>query len=443
MTSPPMAPSAIGHQQRFLVMTLRTASRSLPQMLARRLPFFYGWTILGSVCCAGFARAGGAVAPLSVFVEPMTRHFGWSRAALSGAVSLGGVLAALSAPALGRVLDRHGARAVLCGAVLCTGLADLGLSLTNSLLMFYVLFCIARGCFGGPFDLGIYGAVNNWFVARRTFATAIATAAQMAGLVCLPLIAEAGMRHGGWRAGWLAAGAAVLAVGLLPAWLLLVRAPEDIGLRPDQAAPVATGLAAPIAEPAFTRAEALRTPAFWLLSLFTLFAYPVQAGVSLHQAPFLIERGLPPGIAAAVVSVFSLGSGVASLGFGFFPRSLPVRYALTLVGALELSGILLMLGVHTPLHAFIAGATFGCGVGGLLTMLPIAWADYFGRRSFGAIRGLALTVQVLAQAAGPLLSGVLRDRTGSYNLSLTCFATLSGLAMVAALLGRPPSAPVR
>ena len=65
------------------------------------------------------------------------------------------------------------------------------LSLTGSLLMFYLLFCIARMNFAGPFDLGIYGAVNNWFVARRALATSIATLAQMAGLVALPLIAQA------------------------------------------------------------------------------------------------------------------------------------------------------------------------------------------------------------------------------------------------------------
>ena len=119
-------------------------TRRLPLLLSRRLPFFYGWVILGSVCCAGFARAGGGVAPLSIFVEPMTRHFGWSRTAISGAVSLGGLLAALTAPRLGRILDRYGARAVLCGAVLCTGLADTALSLTNSLVVFYLLYCIAR-----------------------------------------------------------------------------------------------------------------------------------------------------------------------------------------------------------------------------------------------------------------------------------------------------------
>ncbi|HUB44996.1 MAG TPA: MFS transporter, partial [Acetobacteraceae bacterium] len=307
------------------------STRAIPLRLTRRLPFFYGWVILGCVCCAGFSRQGGAVSTLTIFVEPMTRQFGWSRTAISGAVSLGGLLAALSAPALGRLLDRQGARAVLCWAILLTGLANVGLSAAGSLLTFYALFCIARMNFAGPFDLGIYGAVNNWFVARRSLTTAIATLAQMLGLVVLPLIAQFGIALGGWRAGWLAVGFAVLAVGLVPTWFLLVGAPEEIGLVPDRHITPAGGSTALPPEPSFTRAEALRTPAFWLLTLFTLLAYPVQAGVSLHQAPFLIERGLSPVIAASVVSMFSLMSSAASLAFGFFPRSLPVRYALALI----------------------------------------------------------------------------------------------------------------
>ena len=135
----------------------------LPRWLIPRLPFFYGWVILGCACCAGLSRQGGAVATLSVFVAPMTGEFGWSRTAISGAVSLGGILAALASPSLGRMLDREGARLVLCAAVLTTGLANMALSLTVSLPMFYVLFCVARLNFAGPFDLGIYGAVNNWF----------------------------------------------------------------------------------------------------------------------------------------------------------------------------------------------------------------------------------------------------------------------------------------
>jgi sugar phosphate permease len=414
---------------------------ALPRLLVHRLPFFYGWIVLGCACCAGFSRQGGAVSTLSIFVEPMTRDFGWSRTALSGAVSLGGVLAAMSSPVLGRVLDRRGARLVLCLAVLLTGTADMLLSLTSSLLMFYLLFCVARMNFAGPFDLGIYGAVNNWFVTHRARATAIATLAQMAGLVTLPLIAQAAILHDGWRAGWLAVGAAVLVIGFVPNWLLMVRRPEDLGLIPDRRTIAhAAPLAARRAEPNYSRAQALRTSSFWLLCLFTLFAYPVQAGVSLHQAPFLIERGLSPTIAAAIVSTFSLMSGVASLGFGFVPRSVPIRYALSLSGFALCVGTLIMLGVHSPLHGFIGGAIFGIGIGGLLTLLPIAWADYYGRVSYGAIRGIALSIQVMAQASGPLLSGILRDWSGSYDISLRCFAVLSGLSVVAALLARQPRA---
>jgi len=138
-------------------------TRDLPNRLQHRLPFFYGWVVLACVCCAGFARQGPAVATLSIFIEPMTDEFGWSRTAMSVAVSIGGILAALASPVLGPIQDhRYGARRMLCAAVLVTGVAAMLLSLTQSLLIFVLLFCVARMAFAGPFDLGIYGAVNSW-----------------------------------------------------------------------------------------------------------------------------------------------------------------------------------------------------------------------------------------------------------------------------------------
>lgn len=415
----------------------------LPRWLIPRLPFFYGWVILACACCAGLSRQGGAVATLSVFVAPMTHEFGWSRTAISGAVSLGGILAAIVSPVLGRFLDREGARIVLCAAVLTTGLANMALSLTVSLPMFYLLFCVARLNFAGPFDLGIYGAVNNWFVARRSFASSIATVGQMAGLITLPMIGSLAMVEGGWPAGWMAIGVTVLVVGFVPVFLLMVRAPEDVGLRPDGGVAPAAVAGGPIrSEPAFTRAGALRTRSFWLLSLFTLLAYPVQAGVSLHQAPFLLERGLGTTSAAAIVSYVSLMSAISSFGMGLLPRRITTHWKLAATGVLLCTATVLYQSVHGTAGGYLAGTFFGLGIGGLLIMVPVAWADYFGRRSYGAIRGIALTVQVLAQASGPLLSGVLRDATGGYETSLLCFTVLAGLSVLAALLATPPKAKI-
>jgi sugar phosphate permease len=416
----------------------------LAALLAARLPIFYGWVVLGVLCAAGFARQGPAVATLSVFVEPLTREFGWSRTALSGAVSLGGVLAAVVAPWIGPVLDRQGSRLVLCAAVLVNGAALMLLALTPSLLVFYLLFCLARMIWAAPYDLGIYGALNNWFVRRRAFASSVATLAQQFGLVAMPLVAQVAMLRAGWPAGWLAIGALTLVVGFVPTWLFLARRPEDLGLLPDGRAgrpPAAALRPSPevASEPTFSRRQALGTASFWLLLLYTALVYPVQAGVSLHQAPYLIERGIDATLAATIVSTFSLMSAAASVVCGLLPRKVQMRWWLAATGVILLLSILLMLDVETAPQGFLAAGIFGFAIGAVLTLLPIAWADYFGRAHYGAIRGIALSAQVLAQATGPLLSGGLRDLTGNYLSSLQCFAALAGLSIVAALLARRPA----
>ncbi|MBX3498779.1 MAG: MFS transporter [Alphaproteobacteria bacterium] len=400
------------------------------------MPFFYGWVVLGCVCLAGFARQGPSVAVLSIFVTPMTEHFGWSRTAIAGAVSVGGVLAAVISPIIGPMLDRQGARLVLTLAVLFSGIACMGLSLIQSLPVFYLVFCFARMIWAGPFDLGLYGALNAWFVAHRAFVTSIATVAQLGGLIALPLIAQFAIGAGDWRDGWIAVGATVLIVGFVPSWLLLVRRPEDVGLVPDRLA--SAGTAATPAEPRFSRVQAMRTPAFWLLSLYTVLVYPVQAGVSLHQVPHLIERGISPLVAASVVGVFSSLSAVATIGFGYLARRGPIRYSMALAAILLAAGSLGLIWVHGAWAAYLAAGAFGMGIGGVLTLLPIAWADYFGRESYGAIRGVALSLQVLAQAVGPVLSGMLRDGSGDYVRSLIVFGTLSALAVLAALAAQRP-----
>jgi cyanate permease len=214
-----------------------------------------------------------------------------------------------------------------------------------------------------------------------------------------------------------------------------------VGLHPDGAAPATgdAGLPVPAArEPDFSRGQALRTAAFWLLLAYTVLVYPIQAGISLHQAPHLIERGIAPAIAATIVSTFSLMSAAASLTCGLLPRRLPIRYPLAAIGLFLTISPLLMKGITSPTAAYLAAALFGFGVGGILTLLPIAWADYFGRANFGAIRGIALSAQVIAQAIGPLISGGFRDWTGNYQASLTVLAALGALSVVAALATRRP-----
>jgi len=118
----------------------------------------------------------------------------------------------------------------VCTAVLVNGVALLLLSLTGSLLHFYLLFLLARMNWAGPFDLGIYGALSNWFVRRRHFRDPRSRPGQQAGLVAMPLIARSRCCRG-WRAGWLAIGAVTL-LDAVCAGVASWAPAEDLGSRP-------------------------------------------------------------------------------------------------------------------------------------------------------------------------------------------------------------------
>lgn len=410
------------------------------QNLPERVPFFYGWVIVGCAVCAAFARQGSAVATLSVFISPMTTEFGWSRTALSGAVSAGGVLAALTAPTVGRWVDNHGPRVILSVSAVVIALAALALSQVTTLIGFYIAFAIARLTFASPFDIGISGSMANWFLRLRARAMSYITLSYTLGLAAMPMAAQATMNVFDWRMAWVTIAVLVLVIGALPNFLFMRRRPEDYGLVPDgaQASPAQSRADGARPEPRYTRAQALRTPSLWLLMGFSAFLFPCQAGISLHQAPHLIESGLSPTVAAAIVSTYSIVAAISGLGYARLVRVLAIRHCLSLAAMAIAVSAVAMLDVTTFAQAFVAAAAFGIGIGGLLTLLPVAWADYFGRLNFGAIRGITLPVQVCSQAIGPILAGVLYDATGSYKLSLMTFGVLAVIAAVFAFFARPP-----
>ena len=411
--------------------------------LARRLPFFYGWVIVGCTMSSSVVRQTAAVATLSIFLVPMTDEFGWSRTGISGAVSLGGVLGALVAPFVGPLFDRHGSRALLVASAVAVSACCVALAGTQGLLWFYVAFGISRMMFSAPFEIGTTSAITKWFVRRRARAMSLLIMSTGVGLTILPLVVAAAIAIAGWRVGWLTLAVVAIVFGVIPQWLLLVRRPEDIGLEPDGtragAEPASSARFGGAGETNFTRTQALRTPTLWLLMTYTLLVFPVQAGVSLHQAPHLIERGIAPTIAATIVSTFSLSGALSSLVFGYLGDRVPVRAALAGSAALLALGAITMRGVEGPLLGYASAMLFGAGIGGILTMIPVAWANYFGRAHFGAIRGITLPAQVGGQAMGPLAAGVLHDLTGSYASGLAAFAVLSLLAAGVALVTPAPA----
>ena len=395
------------------------------------------------------ARPVMAVATLSVFVVPMTDEFGWSRAQFSGAVSLGALFGLLVSPFAGRLIDRYGSGVLLSASSAVVGLCAIGLSLTSPIWSFYALYVPGRAVFSSPLELGTSTAVSNWFIRRRPMGLAYMGIIQGIGLTIFPVIAQVLIDGWGWRTAWLAVGIFTLSTGIIPMLLLMARRPEDMGLEADPekgrrtvpTSDVAASGAPPSAtntESNYTVRQALATRAFWLLAIFSVFGFVVQAGISLHQVPHYIGQGVPTHLAALTASTFAFGQVPGGVFWSFWARRVPLRVLLS-VAAATMSVGAIGTGFSSSLSTGIPmGFLLGVGVGGIHLLLRLTWADYYGRLHLGSIRGLTLPAQIGGQAIGPIIAGFMYDSTGGYETPFTAFGIIVAFAAVMVLTATPP-----
>ena len=445
------------------------------------MPFYYGWVIFSIGALASYSsRPLMAVATLSVFAEPMTREFGWSYGLFSGVVSLGGLCAIGVSPFVGRLIDRYGSGVILAVTTAIVGTCAFGLSLITHVAAFYALYVPGRMAFASPLELGTTTAVNNWFIRRRAFALFLLTVTQGTGLAAMPLAAQFliggydGIGGWGWRFAWATLGIYTLAVGVLPALLLMARRPEDMGLtadpqrgqprqlqRPPETSPAAgeqrpatesdahreegpagsptpqTG-AAPL-ENNYTVSRALRTRAFYVMAIFSGAGFMVQAGVSLHQVSHFINQGMEADRAALTAGSFAFCQVLGGLVWSSLAsRRAPIRLLLALSAFCVSGGALGVQASSTLTWGLPAASILGVGVGGLHLLLRLAWAEYYGREHLGSITGITLPVQVGGQALGPVIAGFLYDFTGSYTWPFRIFSTAVFIAGLLVLTATPP-----
>ena len=392
----------------------------------------------------------------------MTEEFGWSRGLFSGAVSLGALCGLIISPFAGRLIDRYGSSVILAGSSAVVGACAISLAVVSHAWTFYAIYAPGRAVFSSPLELGTSTAVSNWFIRRRPVALALFAAVQGSGLTVVPLVAALMISEWGWRTAWMSLGVFTLATGVAPALLLMVRRPEDMGLeadpRPAEKSPGLTESAPKSAaenaveeagtgmlpgsaiwqEANFTVGEALATRAFWVLALFSMAGFIVQAGVSLHQVPHYIGQGVPAHLAALTAGTFAFGQIPGGLFWSSLGRTFPVRVLLAL------SALTVGLGAFGTAYSsnlnwgIPAGFTLGFGVGGLHTLLRLAWADYYGRQHLGSIRGLTLPAQIGGQAIGPIIAGFMFDATGGYRAPFIILAAAVSLGALLVLSATPP-----
>jgi MFS family permease len=199
----------------------------------------------------------------------------------------------------------------------------------------------------------------------------------------------------------------------------------------------------------------MRTPALWMFATATGMVFLVQAGVNTHLAAYLRDEGLTAAFAGFGISLNAAFLGLGSIFWGWITEKFPARYVLASVAISVGGASALFIIADSTVEILVYAVLFGFGVGGLLSVPPVGYADYYGRRSLGAIRGVTEPLTTFGQAIGAVAAGLIYDLTESYQLAfmafavmgglamvLVLFAVMGGLAMVLVLFARPPRRPL-
>ena len=399
--------------------------------------FFYGWAMLGVAGLGIFASGPGQSHLFGVFVGPIAAELGLSGAAVASAYGLATLAAALGLPSIGRRVDRLGPRRMLLAVTLGLGAACLLFGAVANLLWLGAGFALLRILGQGSMMLGCVNLVSQWFERRRGFAMSLMALGFSASMAIHPPLAQWLIDTVGWRQAWLWLGALTWLLLLPPLLLLVHDRPEQVGMRPD-GAPAPEASAAPPDVTGLTLAQALRTPAFYIVAAGLFSISMLVTALHFFQVSIFAAQGLGRHVASQLFTVSALAMVIT---MPFIGRMLDAfrTERMFAAGLLVMAGSLALAArVDDLATALVYAVVFGVNNAVSLTFFGYLWPRYFGRRHLGSIQGLGQMVGVVGASLGPLPFGFAYDFTGSYTASLQGFAALPvGLAVLVLFLRAP------
>jgi MFS family permease len=388
---------------------------------------FYGWVIVGVgivVTCVGF----GAMATLSVFLQPMAESMGWSRTGVATAALLNFLSMGAGAFLWGALSDRYGTRlVVLCGGAVL-GLGMVAASQATTLLQFQLLFGTIVGVAAGSFYAPMTAATTRWFTRNRSLAVALVSAGLSFGSTLMAPLARWLISAYDWRMAMLVLGDLV--------WLIVIPAAFLVRNPPTSVVPAALGTTARDGRE-LTIGQVMRTPQFAAIALTHFACCAAHSGPIFHMVTHAIDRGVPTMAAATVLSAAGLASLSGKIVCGLFADRVGAKR--TLVTGLALQAVAISLYLFTgSLGSFYALALmFGFAYGGVMPLYAILVREYFGERIMGSAFGAVSVAATLGMALGPWLGGALYDALGSYAWMFVGSSAIGLGAVAIALTFRP------
>lgn len=389
----------------------------------------YGWVIVAAgavITCV----AMGAMFALPVYLQPIADETGWTRAGISGAMTVGFIVMGVAGFLWGTLTDRIGARPVVLIAALILGTGLFIASRANDLLIFQIAYGGLVGAAGGAFFAPLMATTVAWFDKNRSLAVSLVSlGAGVAPMIITPL-ATVLIQTYGWRSA-MTMTAVVATVLLVPASLLIRRAPAVLANAPMPNSDVAPQ------EPQPSGAwAALRTPQFVVLAATFFLCCAAHSGPIFHTVSYAMLCGASALAAASIYSVEGLAGLFGRVIFGVLADRLGVKRVLVAGLVLQSVGIYAYIYVTQLTEFYMLAAVLGLAYGGVMPLYSVLARDYFGPHVMGTVLGAATMTSAIGMAFGPVGGGWLYDTFGDYHWLYVASAAV-GLAGAAVALAFP------
>ena len=417
---------------------------NLAKIIAVNTPFYYGWVILATAGSTQLIRNVAATLTLAIFLYPMSNDLGWSRTMIAGAASAGGLLASITAPLVGWLIDKYGTRIILGSSIVLLSLSTFLSSWVTMPIMFFATYGVGRVVFNSPIQIGSSVLVSRWFIQRRGRANGILAFCHSVGMTLFPLLASILIALNGWEFAWQILGL-IAALALFPVLMLTEDFPESIGVVPDKFNDSdskdyqnqdANNI---LGEPVWSLRNALKTPALWQISFGGFLLYLIHGGTNTHLAAYFQDLSLGSSTAGFAISLIAIFTGLGSLLWGWLSEKLSINYCYAGISGMMAITSILFTTVETTQQAWAFSSLLGLSLGGLLVIPPVAVANYFGRKSLGVIRGFCEPFYSTGQAIGVLIGGISFDLWASYDYSFLVLALAGTTALMTTLTATMPS----
>jgi len=403
---------------------------------------FYGWWVSLAGAMNMIVSSGPTFQAASTLFRAIEDEFGWSRAVVTGVASFGRFGGALLGPLEGWLTDKFGTGKMVLAGFTIGGAGLIFYSQLQGPVQYYAAyFIISLGFSIGGFVPSM-AAVNAWMPHRRATAMAIVIGGSSLGGVFVPAIVW-GINNHGWRETTVVIGLITIAVGPPLAYIAGKRAPEYSDLMTQIAKPD-DDATTPKYQHDFTAKQALRTRAFWSISISHALTNLSVGAVSAH---IFFQLTDPNGVnlsdtsAATIIPIMALSSFSFQIIGGFMGDRVSKRAIVPILILLQALSLVLLSAAVGYVGALAFALIWGIGFGGRTPILHAMRGDYFGRKHFGVILGMSAVPMAIGMMSTPVIVGRVYDNTGSYDSSLFTLAGSCVIAAATILLATKPATP--